>query len=301
MRFYYILFTIIFFVISTILTELYLRNMGLGDPVRYDSNYIYGYSPKENQIKERLRNSIVTINDVGLRSINDWKKNSKKKIIFFGDSITYGGSYIDDKEIFSYLVCKKLSNYVCGNAGVNAYSIINIVNRSKYDKRLKNISKYIFVVAPGDFYREYANSGTAHFYLNNKNFFLPAITEAISFVATKYDINNFISKSDDTKIDTNRIDLINYSTTLLESEIQRLEEENKDVFLFYTIEKNDKGSNLKINDYILKKLNNLKIKNFLSLAKTLNNNKYFYDNVHYNKEGHKVVSKEILSFINDFD
>ena len=85
MRFYYILLTLIFFVISLIFTEFYLRKKGLGDPVRYDSNYIYGFSPKENQIKKRLKSSIVTINDVGLRTVFDWKKSKKKKnCIFWG-------------------------------------------------------------------------------------------------------------------------------------------------------------------------------------------------------------------------
>ena len=47
-------------------------------------------------------------------------------------------------------------------------------------------NKIVFLVAPGDFYREYANSDTAHFYLNNSQFFLPGITEAVSFVSTKF-------------------------------------------------------------------------------------------------------------------
>ena len=88
--------------------ELYLSKVGLGDPIRYDSNYIYGYAPKENQSKSRIRGAKVTINDVGLRTIYKWKNNSKNKIIFFGDSITYGGSYIDDSKTFTHLVCEKL-------------------------------------------------------------------------------------------------------------------------------------------------------------------------------------------------
>ena len=166
---------------------------------------------------------------------------------------------------------------------------------------MKDINKYIFLVAPGDFYREYADSKKAHFYLNQKRFFLPAITEAISFVATKYDINNFISKRDDTKIEMNKIDLIDYSMALLEKEIKRLENENKDVFLFYTIEKNDRRSASKINKYILSNLSNLKIKNFYSLAKLLNNDQFFYDNVHYSRDGHKAVSEEIIISINDIN
>ena len=87
-----------------------------------------------------------------------------------------------------------MKDYSCGNAGVNAYSVLNMVMRSKYDQRINNSDIVIFLVAPGDFYRDYADSKTAHFYLNNKKFILPALTEAISFVSVKHDINNKISK-----------------------------------------------------------------------------------------------------------
>ena len=281
--------------ISITLCEFYLRYIGLGDPIRYDSNYIYGYAPKENQKKERLNGSIVTINELGLRTPFSWNKVNKERIIFIGDSITYGGSYIDDKKIFSYLVCDKLKNYLCGNAGVNAYSVINMVMRSRFDIRIKNSENYIFTLAPGNFYREYVGSGAAHFYLNNKKFFLPAITEAISFISTKYDINNYISKKNDTKIYDNKIELINYSIALLKDEIERLRKNNKSVKIFYTIEKNDKKSNRKLNNYILNKLLKLNLNNFYSLEMVLDKDEYFYDNVHYNEAGHSIVADKIIS------
>ncbi len=294
MRFLFI-FISFFIIVSIYLTELYLKYVGLGDPVRYDSNYIYGYAPKENQRKERFKGSKISINELGLRTPNSWNNSQKDKIIFIGDSITYGGSYIDDKEIFSYLVCLELKNYLCGNAGVNAYSIINMVMRSKYDKRINNSEVYIFTVAPGDFYREYVGSNTAHFYLNQKKFFLPAITEAISFIATKYDINNYISKRNDTKNYNNKIELIDYSIKLLKSEIDRLVESGKKVRVFYTVERNDKNSNKEINSYILSQLLKANIKNFYSLEKVLSKDEFFYDSVHYNKKGHRVVAEKIIS------
>ena len=294
MRFLFI-FISFFFIVSIYLTELYLKYVGLGDPVRYDSNYIYGYAPKENQRKERFKGSKISINELGLRTPNSWNNSQKDKIIFIGDSITYGGSYIDDKEIFSHLVCLELKNYLCGNAGVNAYSIINMVMRSKYDKRINNSEVYIFTVAPGDFYREYVGSNTAHFYLNQKKFFLPAITEAISFIATRYDINNYISKRNDTKNYNNKIELIDYSIKLLKSEIDRLLESGKKVRVFYTVEKYDKNSHKEINSYILSQLLKANIKNFYSLEKVLSKDEYFYDSVHYNKKGHRVVAEKIIS------
>ena len=297
MRIFYLTTIILIIVLATTITELYLGYVGLGDPIRYDSNYIYGYAPKENQKKQRLKGSIVSINDVGLRSNYNWKNTNKDKIIFLGDSITYGGSYIDDKETFSYLVCKELKNYLCGNAGVNAYSIINIVMRSKFDKRFADAKKYIFLVAPGDFYREYAGSNSAHFYLNNNKFFLPAITEAISFVATKYDLNKYISKKNDTKVYQNKQELINYSMELVKNEINRLKKLNKEVYLIYTIERDDKNSNKEINNYILNKLKALNIENFTSLENVLDKNIFFYDGIHYSKEGHNVVAKKIISIL----
>ena len=49
---YFFLFFFIFSIIATIFTELYLQHIGLGNPIRYDSNYVYGFAPKENQKKK---------------------------------------------------------------------------------------------------------------------------------------------------------------------------------------------------------------------------------------------------------
>ena len=63
---------------------------------------------------------MVTINNAGLRSLNSWN-NNRKKIVFLGDSVTYGGSYIDDRDIFSHQVCLKLKDFIVEN---NKHEII---------------------------------------------------------------------------------------------------------------------------------------------------------------------------------
>ena len=63
------------------------------------------------------------------------------------------------------------SEYICANAGVNAYSVINVVMRSKYDTRLYNGEIYIFTLAPGDFYRQYKDLKQPTFILIAKNLF----------------------------------------------------------------------------------------------------------------------------------
>ena len=84
----------------------------------------------------------------------------------------------------------------------------------------------------------------------------------------------------------------------MDKEIKRLRENKKDVYLLYTIEKKDKKSINEVNNYILKKLIELKFNKFYSLEKTLDRDLYFYDSVHYTKEGHKKVSEKILSILN---
>ncbi len=285
-----------FLIIVTTFTELYLKYIGLGDPIVYDSNFVYGYAPKANQKKNRFNNSVVTINDVGLRSIENWSEKEKsKKIVFFGDSVTYGGSYIDDKDTFVFLSCKNLKqlNIVCGNAGVNSYGIHNIVYRSKYDERLGEIFLKVFMIVPDDFYRGLQNSKTAHFYLNKKKFFLPAIFEALNFVASKYDLNNYIGKLDDTIIDDNMYDLVNESIMLLNKEFKQLRNSSQNLLVFYIHPK----KRTELSDYILKKISE---KNeIIDLGKNLND-KFYYDSIHLNVEGHQAVSKIIKQKLMDF-
>ena len=293
----FIFLTIILIIfIPTVLTEIYLRFVGLGNPVTYDDNFVYGYSPKPNQKKIRLNGSTITINDVGLRSTINWKNNKdKKKIVFFGDSVTYGGSYIDDKKLFSHLTCDKIKkdDYICGNAGVNAYGIFNIVFRSRYDERLNEDHLRIFLLVPDDFYRGLQDENTAHFYLNNNEFIFPAIFEALNFLSTKYNIRNFISKVSDNNNKKNQYDLINESIKVFNSEIDRLKSFNKKFFIFYSPSKIKNNLNDFIYNQIFKNIDY----EITDLSAYLGNDMY-KDSVHYNEKGHlkvsEIISKKIL-------
>ena len=298
-KFFYLISLIIIILVPTILTETYLKYVGLGDPIIYDSNFVYGYAPRANQKKNRFENSIVTINDVGLRAIHNWAENyDKKKIIFFGDSVTYGGSYIDDKETFAHLTCEYInnSNYICGNAGVNAYGIFNIVYRSKYDARLFDDNLRIFFLVPDDFYRGLQNANTAHFYMKENKFLFPAIFEALNFLATKYNLRNYLSKNSDSKIENNKNSLIDESIEILNSEIERLVSAQKKVIIFFS---NSKSKNI-TNDKLLEKIKNRLNFEIIDLSNVLSK-EMFYDETHYNKLGHEKVadfiSKKIIENI----
>lgn len=296
-----IAFLSVFIILITISVNYYFEFIGLGDPIRYDKDLIYGFAPKENQKKKRFKNSYITINESGLRSIENWRDSKKKKILFIGDSVTFGGSYIDDKKIFSHLVCDKLKEFSCGNAGVNGYGIINMANRSKYDERVQDTDIVIFLFSALNFTREYANSETAHFYLNDYNFFLPGLMEAISFFSTKYDVNYLLSKKDNTKKYNHGRELIDYSLDQIAIEAKRLKRNNKIVKIFLSVEKNNKKSKNSLNQYIFDKLANSELENFYSFENILNKNEYFVDNIHFSSKGHKIVAQKIISIISSID
>ena len=120
-----IIISFVIFLISIKFVDFFLqKKFGLGNPIIYESSRIYGYSIRPNQVINRLGNKII-INNLGMRSSNNWDDEGKKKIIFLGDSVTYGGSIVSNKDLFSEKVCDKLNKkdnqYICGNLGVNGY------------------------------------------------------------------------------------------------------------------------------------------------------------------------------------
>jgi len=292
-----IAFLSVFIILIITSVNYYFEFIGLGDPIRYDKDLIYGFAPKENQKKKRFKSSLVTINESGLRSIENWRDSKKKKILFIGDSVTFGGSYIDDKKIFSHLVCDELKRFFCGNAGVNGYGIINMVNRSRYDERIHDTDIVIFLFSALNFTREYTSSETAHFYLNDHDFFLSGLMEAISFFSTKYDVNYLLSKKDNTKKYNHDRELIDYSLEQLANEAKRLKKNNKIVKIFLSVEKDNKKSENSLNQYIFDRLVNFEFENFYYLENTLNKVDYFVDNIHLSSKGHKIVAEKIISTI----
>jgi len=119
------------------LAELYLRSVGLGYPILFYANASYRFAPLPNQKQLRLRGASVTIDSKGLRNTKDWSDSADAKILFIGDSVTWGGTYIDDADTFADGVCQRLAratgkSFVCGNAGANQYGTDNMAERIRY-------------------------------------------------------------------------------------------------------------------------------------------------------------------------
>jgi hypothetical protein len=117
--------------------EVYLRSIGLGDPTLYYGNTSFRYAPRPNQRHVGRHGVAITIDGKGLRGVREWTAPADGKILFLGASATWGGTYIDDKDLYSNVVCEDLArklnhSFTCGNGGVNSYGVDNMAERIRY-------------------------------------------------------------------------------------------------------------------------------------------------------------------------
>jgi lysophospholipase L1-like esterase len=116
------------------LTELGLRAIGLGHPILYDNRSAYGYRPLPNQSARRLWGARVHINNLGVRGpdVSPRRAPDAVRVLFLGDSVTYGGSYVDDADVFSavaaaHLASRRAIRVEALNAGVNGWGAQNVL------------------------------------------------------------------------------------------------------------------------------------------------------------------------------
>ncbi len=136
-RFFFWIIILAMLAAPVVLAEAYLRFIGLGNPILFNAESGYRFAPKPNQKQVGPHGAAITLDSKGLRGLKDWTAPADGKILFIGASATWGGSYIDDKDLFSSVVCERLEktihrNFTCGNAGVNAYGVDNMSARIRY-------------------------------------------------------------------------------------------------------------------------------------------------------------------------
>lgn len=127
------------------------KQFGLGEVVVYGAHPIHGYRPLPNQDLQRFGGSRIKFNNLALRADQNWDARTDDKILFLGDSVTYGGSYIDNNELFSELAVKNLP-LKAGNAGVNGWGVLNVHALVK-ELEFLPANTYVSMFPEGDFYR----------------------------------------------------------------------------------------------------------------------------------------------------
>jgi hypothetical protein len=110
--------------------ELALRAIGLGDPVLYDNRLVDGYRPRPDQTRRRIRGARLHVNALGVRGpdVAATRPPDTTRLLFLGDSVTWGGSYVDDDELFAAVAARMLGGRVEWlDAGVNGWGPENML------------------------------------------------------------------------------------------------------------------------------------------------------------------------------
>lgn len=275
---------------------IFVNFIGMGNPLIYRHSKIFGYDLQPDQ-KIKRRGNIIKINDLGMRSSNDWGKDKyNKKILFIGDSVTFGGSIVSNEDTFVEKICDKINdtNVICGNYAVNGYGIEAIINRIKY-KKFNDENLLVITVIGNDFERGLLHIVAQPYYSKKISNFYPALTE-IFFIffdkfrtQIKYDPSN-IHESDSIYKDYQLNTLKEFSNTILELK--------KNYIIFYSPSKSEFTNPYQYSD--VKKYLGLNFKNFVDLTPELINFKeeIYYDDIHLNKIGHDIYSNIMLKKIN---
>lgn len=275
-----------------LILELFLRIVGFGNPIIYN-NYDDNYFPKADQNVRRYKGSKIIINNKGMRSNGEWENTKKtEKILFFGDSVTFGGSYIDNNDLFSEKFCQKVQNSVCGNYGVNGYKINNI------NLRIENISKninfdHLIIVVSSSIQLGHSNFYEFPFYEKFDYKLFKSSFEILNHILFKYNIKNnyHTTKNRSNKVSKHNLDEFVKSLNKLNKKIN--------IFILPTLE--DLNGNLNKKHFLEDIKNvNFNIYNTYKEIKNLNYFDLYYNNAHLNKKGHEYFSKMIYDKINEF-
>ena len=303
-----------FSIISGIfLVEFLALYIGLGNPLLYEPDPLVGYRLKPNQSQKRRKNAFVTSNEEGFRINPSVSISSKSKfIVFVGDSVTYGGSYIDDKDIFSSKYCQIIkNNNICLNNGINAWGTMNmgrfISNFEIYSKIVPE--KFILVILPGDERRNLKSfTDTPFWYSSPKQ--PKGINEVSKFIFLKYFLPSLQSKNKIKNIEA-------FDKNENKKSILVREQAWKELNLYIRNSKypidviitppkvwfDDEEYRKEINIYnkLLLSLDSENINRKCNLYDFLKNDyspDLYVDGVHLNKKGHELWSKKIHECIN---
>jgi lysophospholipase L1-like esterase len=160
------------------------RYLGLGDPVLYYNDIWGGMRPLPNQHVSRLRGATVTVDANGFRTPVPEQPDSLR-ILYLGDSVTWGGTSIDDTALFTEVAADVLRAQgrpvYAMNSGVIGTSLLNHKGVFQdYDGKLDAV---VWLFPWGDVKRSFAHLGTTHASRYKPRF---ALVEVIDHVVPKY-------------------------------------------------------------------------------------------------------------------
>jgi hypothetical protein len=275
------------------LTEFILRVIGFGEPVLYQNNGNYILKP--DQKVKRFKGSKVIINKFGMRTNYKWSDNKNvNKILFFGDSVTFGGSYVDNLNLFSEKFCKIKKNSICGNYGTNGYKLENI--NLRIDKVTSRLDfDHLIIVSSSSLTAGKSIFFDFPFYENFNYKIFKAITEIFNHFLFKYKIiNNYHEKKN------YKIQKINNESSINNTKIilKKLNQKGIriDLFILPTLENlNEKKKSKHFLENIM--LDNINIINLYEEIYKQDYESLYFNNAHLNEKGHDYLSKLLYKLL----
>jgi len=296
--------------ITLLLLEIILRICGFHTPILYKNNPVTGYSIKENQKIRRFFNNI-SINDLGLRDERNLiKPKNEYRLGIFGDSVTWGGTYIKHDNLFSSilerLMKQKLNkNVEVYNGGVNGYSVHQIVNRAIDTVPYGKWDLIALLLIERDFYRnsfKTIKKNGAPFYQSDPIFALSEIKNlSICFLIQKFNINfSYPNLPVITKYLTQQ-EIIKHNFKALKMFHTLMNE--KVIPTLVIISPHKKLLTKRSTQYskLVEEIQNI-FPNSIDLLPFFQKNpikaqQYYYDNVHYSRMGHQTVANILFKYL----
>lgn len=290
------------FIVVGVLEFSASKIFGLGKVVVYQSHPIYGYRPIANQLVSRDNgHTNIKINNLGLRANQDWleKIPNKKRILFLGDSVTYGGSYIDNQDLFSTLAFKNNRNIETANAGVNAWGILNIHGLIK-NLNFIPADIYITLVPEGDFYRGLNGIGGQPFWTRKPKYALEELWQHGAYVLSLKKNPGLLIRSLPLQEQEKTVEL---AVLALKEYDEYLKQQGFQHYIFITptlpqVVENTENDLLIKNSLDNNKLDYVYIRNKIpqNLTQSQKTN-LFHDAIHLSQKGHalwaEIIQKEI--------
>jgi lysophospholipase L1-like esterase len=239
----FLILTVLSVVAAVAGAEMALRWIGLGEPVAYYTNLTYRFAPVPNQKVVRFDGNTITINDRGLRATRDWEAPADIRILFIGDSVTWGTSSVTDSDTFSEIACARIGpalglRVTCGNAGVNAYGTDNMAARIRY-KEFDNEDWLVVVVLSGDAIRSLQNIAAGHYHMANPTGPLRATWEAANYWFHRFSVA--LRGTNDREPPQRALSIARASVRNLVAAVREKREQGKRVLLVLTIGKEEIG------------------------------------------------------------
>lgn len=136
------------------------RWIGFGDPILYYNAAWGGIRPLPNQQVRRLQGDTVTVDANGFRTAHPATPGALR-LLYLGDSVTWGGSRVDDHDLFSEVAAAILRQsgrpVYAMNTGVNGTALVNQAER--FDLYADSTDVLIWLFPWGDTERVYATVG----------------------------------------------------------------------------------------------------------------------------------------------